>query len=71
MPRRPRQRPEKQMQESSPFHGDWIETLKIQYVHSIKTKDTNRTSLRKILEEAGFTEDQIQELEVLATMRET
>lgn len=55
----------------SPFHEEWMETLRAQYIHSVKTKDSNSRSLRNILEEAGFTEGQLEEYEIIATMEET
>jgi hypothetical protein len=51
------------------FGDDWRECLQAHYVHVIRSRDyVTRPTLRVVMEQAGFDESQMAELEVRATM---
>jgi hypothetical protein len=51
----------------SPFADEWRDCLREHYKHVIREKDTStEETLRPILEQVGFREDELSELKVLA-----
>lgn len=57
------------MSERSIFFDEWIRCLREQYMHVIREKDTlTQQSLTDVLYEVGFTDDELAELRLQATM---
>lgn len=54
----------------SPFREEWLECLRAQYAYAVKSHDSNEQSVKGVLEQAGFTESEIEEIKIIATMRE-
>jgi hypothetical protein len=51
------------------FGDDWRECLQAHYVHVIRSRDhVTRPTLRVVMQQAGFDESQMAEMEVRATM---
>jgi hypothetical protein len=51
------------------FGDDWRECLQAHYVHVIRNRDhVTRPTLRVVMQQAGFDESQMAEMEVRATM---
>ncbi len=55
---------------SNPFPSYWREAIEQQYRLSV-VKDDNSTGTRAILEDIGYTTDDIRQLTLMATMAET
>ncbi len=54
----------------SPFAEDWRDCLRVHFQHVVRNKDhTTEQTLVGVLQDIGFTEPQLAELKVLATMR--
>ncbi|NWG17771.1 MAG: hypothetical protein HXY41_14180 [Chloroflexi bacterium] len=52
------------------FADDWRECLRAHYMHVIRTGDrVTEPTLRGVMQEAGFSEAELAELRVLATLR--
>jgi hypothetical protein len=54
----------------SPFANDWRDCLRAHYTYTVRAEDrvTERT-LVDVLQEVGFSENEVKEMRVLATMR--
>ncbi|MBL8156130.1 MAG: hypothetical protein JNM70_18265 [Anaerolineae bacterium] len=51
------------------FGDDWRECLQAHYVHVVRSRDhVTRPTLRVVMQQAGFDESQMAEMEVRATM---
>ena len=57
------------MASRSPFFAEWIQSLREHYMNVIRTEDTiTEQSLIQVMQEVGFSEDEIRELKIRATM---
>jgi len=55
----------------NPFDNDWRDCLREQYRYVIRNQDTKtEKTLKIVLQEVGFSEVELNELRVLATMRD-
>lgn len=55
----------------SPFRDDWLDCMKAAYIYAVRTNDTNRDSLRRVMIGLRLSDSELEELEIRAKMRET
>jgi hypothetical protein len=54
------------------FYEDWRACLRAHYMHVIRTNDrVTESTLRDVLAQVGFSEDEIRQMAIEARMRET